>query len=326
MIIPSYWAEAKLKTKQNGRDIMVHRFGWSELDQDDAQQNAERRVQAALDAITSGEKMAWREYKVPYNGAEGVPIREEVIKRYDDCVLTRNSYGAVCLNVEDVVFADLDFEYLAAPPLLKLFSSIFIFIGVFIIAKLLLNITMSAVIVALFFALVLFSPMAYLMLRVFEKFSGNPEQRARRRVDAFIKKHPDWLLRLYRTPAGFRVLVMHRKFHAHDNEVKALFQALNTDPVYVRMCERQICFRARLSPKPWRIGMSKHIGPGVWPIKVDYLSRREAWVREYDAASQAYAACKFVVELGNGRSDSAIDAIRRLHDEWCRAESNNPIA
>jgi hypothetical protein len=325
MIIPSYWAEAKLKTKQNGRDIAVHRFGWSELDQDDALRNAEIRVQAALSAIENGEKLAWREYKVPYNGADGVPIREEVIKRYDDCVLTRNSYGAVCLNVEDVVFADLDFDDDTGGIVLKIFCAIFIFISIFFVANFFLN-TMASLLVAVFSALALWLPLANLMFFIWQKISGNPEQRARRRVDEFVKKHPDWLLRLYRTPAGFRVLVMHRKFHAHDSEVKNLFQSLHTDPVYARMCERQVCFRARVSPKPWRIGMSKHIGPGVWPVKVDYLSRRMAWVSEYDFMAQRYAACKFVAELGNGRSDSAIDAVRRLHDEWCRAESSNPIA
>jgi hypothetical protein len=324
MIIPSYWAEAKLKTKQNARDITVHRFGWSELDQDDAQRNAEVRVQAALSAIENGEKLAWREYKVPYNGADGVPIREEVIKRYDDCVLTRNSYGAVCLNVEDVVFADLDFEDEGGTAL-KLFCGIFIFISIFLGANFFLN-AVASLIVALFSTLALWLPLAHLLFFIGQKFSGNPEQRARRRVDDFIKKNPEWLLRLYRTPAGFRVLVMHRKFHAHDSEVKALFQALNTDPVYMRMCERQVCFRARVSPKPWRIGMSKHIGPGVWPVKTDYLARRAAWVSEYDSIAQRYAACRFVTELGNGRSDSAIDAVRRLHDEWCRAESSNLIA
>jgi hypothetical protein len=325
MIIPSYWAEAKLKSKQNSRDITVHRFGWSELSQEHAVQNAEIRVQAAVNAISNGEKIAWREYKVPYNGADGVPIREEVVKRYDDCVLTRNSYGAVCLNVEDVVFADVDFEQMSSTVMLKLLSAVFVFISVFFIIKQFQNTTASTLIALLAMVLLMW-PLAHFISILREKLLGNAEQRSRRRVDNFVKNNPEWLLRLYRTPAGFRVMVMHSKFHARDTQVKYLFQALNTDPVYVRMCERQACFRARVSPKPWRIGMSKHIGPGVWPVKVDYLSRRTAWIGEYDSMAQCYAACKFIAELGNGQSDSAIDAVRRLHDEWCRAESNNPIA
>lgn len=50
-----------------------------------------------------------------YNGAQGVPIREEVLERHGDTVITRNGYGAKCLNTPDVLFADVDFDT-ALPP------------------------------------------------------------------------------------------------------------------------------------------------------------------------------------------------------------------
>src|SRR5258708_31387459 len=41
------------------------------------------------------------------------PIREEVLQRRDGTVMTRNSYGAHCLNTERVAIADID---LPEPP------------------------------------------------------------------------------------------------------------------------------------------------------------------------------------------------------------------
>lgn len=47
---------------------------------------------------------------MPYNGAEGVPIREEIVEVHGTTIITRNAYGAGCLNTPDVLFVDLDFE------------------------------------------------------------------------------------------------------------------------------------------------------------------------------------------------------------------------
>ena len=37
--------------------------------------------------------------------------------------------------------------------------------------------------------------------------------------------------------------------------------AIGADPIYVQMCLRQHCFRARVSSKPWRIGIGQHLRP-----------------------------------------------------------------
>ncbi len=68
------------------------------------------RAEEALARIVAGESVCRREPKVPYNGADGVPIREEVLGRYGDEVITRNAYGARCLNSPTALFADVDFD------------------------------------------------------------------------------------------------------------------------------------------------------------------------------------------------------------------------
>ena len=116
MLIPEFWAEARVRhrgTDARGRNRQwtVRRFGWSQFSQADAEAMAQQRADAALQRIMAGESLPRREAKVPYNSADGLPIREEVLERLEHgAVVTRNSYGAHCLNTPDVLFADLDFE------------------------------------------------------------------------------------------------------------------------------------------------------------------------------------------------------------------------
>lgn len=110
MIVPQYWAEARQQHRAAGKQITVRRFGWSDASEAEAQVHAEQRAGEALSQILAGVTLARREWKRPYNGSEGVPIREEIVSRHGNAVVTRNGYGARCLNTPDVFFADIDFD------------------------------------------------------------------------------------------------------------------------------------------------------------------------------------------------------------------------
>ncbi|UXI69185.1 hypothetical protein [Tahibacter amnicola] len=69
---------------------------------------AEQRANAALAQVVSGQNLRRRESREPYGLSQGLPIREEVLARHDEVVITRNSYGAQCLNTPDVLIADID--------------------------------------------------------------------------------------------------------------------------------------------------------------------------------------------------------------------------
>jgi len=73
------------------------------------------------------------------------------------------------------------------------------------------------------------------------------------------------------------------------------FNAIHADPLYALMCKNQSCFRARLSAKPWRIGMTQHIRPrpGTWPIAEVHHQERQRWIDEYEAKAQHYRACSY---------------------------------
>lgn len=325
MIVPDYWAEARKQHRSGGKQVTVRRFGWSVVSIEEAQAMAEERVDDALRRILAGEQLPRREQKHSYGWDGGVPIREEVIRRSGENVITRNSYGALCLNTPDVMFVDADVVPVGKP----LGKSCFVTIGV----------ALAAALVAIWFQnpvwllialplLLLMHGMRKMMASVQMKPQPDIWQAARERIAGFSANHPDWNLRVYRTPAGFRILVMHDVFDPGGEAADRCFKELKSDVLYARMCVCQQCFRARVSPKPWRAGISKHMRPrpGVWPVSDDKLPLRREWVREYEIKSSAFAACEFVEELGSGSVHPKADAVRILHDELSRAHSGLPLA
>jgi hypothetical protein len=92
------------------------------------------------------------------------------------------------------------------------------------------------------------------------------------------------------------------------------------------MCRFQICFRARVSAKPWRIGHHR-MGSAVWPVTdPDRLRARVAWVNAYTAAAGSYAACRLVEELGAGVEDAGVAEVIATHDRLSGALGGLPIA
>jgi hypothetical protein len=108
MIVPAYWAEGRVHEKRDGKQVTIRRFGWSDESQAAAQAHADDRAREAFAAFKASGTTARFEYKRAYNGADGVPIREEILERHGDTIITRNGYGARCLNTPNVLFADVD--------------------------------------------------------------------------------------------------------------------------------------------------------------------------------------------------------------------------
>lgn len=177
-------------------------------------------------------------------------------------------------------------------------------------------------------ALILSGAVARSLHRLRQRVGGGAEQVARARIVRFVERHPHWSLRVYRTPAGLRVMATHQTFEPGDSAVAECFTALDTDPIYVRMCLNQQCFRARVSPKPWRIGIRDHLRPrpGVWPVAPEHLPRRAAWVAEYEAAAVKFASCEWIDSLGCGLIHPDVRPVQELHDELSRATQRLPLA
>lgn len=328
MIIPEFWAEARLQQprKKGQSQITVRRFGWSLTSQLEAEQMAQTRAGEALQKIIAGKILLARsEPKRPYNGAEGVPIREEVLARHEAAVITRNSYGARCLNTPDVLFADVDFETGPRGRLIAACVVFVILLGALLTAWFRSRLVFGASVVSVF---LLSYPLAAGLWKLKIFLRGGARQLAQKRLAAFVRSKPDWHLRVYATPAGLRVLVMHRTFRPDEPAATAFFSALGTDPVYVRMCRNQQCFRARVSPKPWRMKIATHIRPrpGVWPVQEAHRERRDRWIKDYESAAEGFASCQFLQSLGSKQIDPRARQVMELHDGLSQALSKKPIA
>lgn len=322
MIIPEYWAEARVQYRGEKRQVTVRRFGWSNESQEAAKSHAEGRAQEALQRAIQDTKVPRREPKVPYNGAEGLPIREEVILRDHRFAVTRNSYGALCINTPDVLFADVDLESPKDFGCLAMIVIQLAFLIAFAISRSLLIATLAGV---SFWV-------AWIMLRSLyvKRVSNRAHYRkiALERVHKFAAAHPEWSMRIYQSPAGYRILVTHRTFDPNEPDVLAFFTAIKVDFVYQLMCRNQQCFRARLTAKPWRIGIVTHMRPrpGVWPVHPDMLPMRTAWIENYHKAAKNFAACEFIESLGPSTIDPAVQPVLEIHDRLSQATSKLPIA
>ena len=330
MIVPQFWAEGRIQERVAGQQVTVRRFGWSDDSPLAAQAHADQRTRGAYDRIVSGEKLERRERKQAYNGADGVPIREEIVERQGDSIITRNGYGARCLNTPDVLFVDVDFEgeeggsRRSGRGLTVLGAA---FIGALVVGYA-TGSAMAGVAAFMLTAAFGFWRAHKEALPVVED-QGDPLASARARVERFIQQHPDWHLRLYRTPAGLRVLAMHDVYAPSDAAVTDVFETLGADKVYARMCRNQNCFRARLSAKPWRVGIGEHLRPrpGVWPVSPDRLPARDAWVARYEKAAAGYAACHYLGSVGNTlKVHMNALVVQELHDDRTRANSSLPLA
>lgn len=118
-------------------------------------------------------------------------------------------------------------------------------------------------------------------------------------------------VRAYRTAAGLRGLVTSGAFDPKTSG--ALLREVGADPLYVKLCEVQQSFRARLTPKPWRVELRPP--PVRWPFEDAGVERRfRDWVARYDAASAGHVACRLVEAIGPGAVAAEVAPVLALHD------------
>ena len=135
----------------------------------------------------------------------------------------------------------------------------------------------------------------------------------------------DLAARVYRTAAGYRVLITTRRFPVQGAESEALLNEFGSDPLYVRLCRMQESFRARLTPKPWRVSLRNP--PVEFPFETAAAQAQfEAWDREYQSRTAGHATCAFQTDIGRGHALAEFEPLIRLHDERTRATSGLPLA
>ncbi|WKZ35591.1 MAG: hypothetical protein QY332_18430 [Anaerolineales bacterium] len=154
---------------------------------------------------------------------------------------------------------------------------------------------------------------------------GSPAQQKELIFDMVRKlaarsKYQGQSFRLYETYQGARVIVQGRNFHTQDHATRDMMNEFNCDVLYTAICKKQGCFRARLTPKPYRMGMKAY--------KVKYPRESvdiqfDHWLQNYENRSRSFSVCKFIGQIG---SDSGTFEAVRLHDEITGAGIKLPLA
>ena len=332
MIVPEFWAEGRIQRKTAERQITVRRYGWSDISLEDAQHQADQRVREAFGRIVSGEKLPRREKKLGYSGADGHPIREEIVDRLGDNVVTRNSYGAQCLNTPNVLFADIDYPGSIAGNCSIILLGIVLGISTSVAVMSLVSNWNIARLLGLISLLVI--PVAFPFLidaicQLSINLRGGADQDIKTRIEKFVNLHPQWHLRQYQSPNGCRLLAMHQTFDPRAEDVQRAFRVLGVDSTYAIMCQKQNCFRARLTGKPWRMGYNPdiYLGRGVWPVAEPQLSKRKRWITEYEAVSADFASCQYLASYGATHSVcEEARAVCDIHDAACKALEDLQLA
>ena len=154
---------------------------------------------------------------------------------------------------------------------------------------------------------------------------GNPLDNAVAKAEQWVRHHDGWGWRIYRTRAGLRLLATHALFDPETAASDDVFDALGADPLYRQLCTAQKCYRARLTPKPWRCYADTPPCRWPWPSEKDE-ARFKQWEAEYESAAGDYATCELIRKVGNSDVHADVQLILGLHDETTRAESKLELA
>jgi hypothetical protein len=288
MNIPKYWSKGTAEGKsQQGKPVTFSCWRPSDVSEDEARESALSAARRILDSLLSGKDLDRYAYGC-------IPLREEVLNKMEDdqgntiAVVTRNSFGSLVLNTEHVMFVDIDF-----PPVTTGEATRHFFAKLFGRAKA--------------------APEA------------EREKNARSGVERFLTRYPQWGIRLYRTFAGLRGIVTHDLFDPKSDSALDILRELGSDPLYIRLCKVQECFRARLTPKPWRCG--HRTKPPRYPFENDRaLQQMEEWKAKYENRIVSYATCRFVGQLGNCETHPKVGQVVELHDFVTKCNEQSALA
>ena len=168
---------------------------------------------------------------------------------------------------------------------------------------------------------------------LFQRLFGKPDLTppakqqgaAMARIENWTRQHPEWGWRIYRTRAGLRLLATQGLMAAESDVADEVFEALGADPLYRKLCRTQKCFRARLTPKPWRCGIRTK--PQRWPwLDARAEKQFEKWEAHYQSFAFNWATCEFLSQIGNATVHPEVQAIVKLHDDATRAGTKSQLA
>lgn len=140
-----------------------------------------------------------------------------------------------------------------------------------------------------------------------------------------LQEHAPTTFRIYQTAWGWRVAAVDREFNPTSDATQALMRATDTDPYYMRLCQVQQSFRARLTPKPWRCNIAP---PTSQHPRTDEQTQRQfaVWLRDYEQQASGHATCRYLETVGTREPNTTLAPLLELHDTITRCHEALPLA
>lgn len=216
-----------------------------------------------------------------------VPIKEELLEELaPGNIITRNYYGAEILNTETLIFADID-------------NTCF--------------------------------PKRYIPGFIGRLFGKKEETKAayqdRIKAAVFNSIKSEWIreshIRIYKTHSGYRVLIAGLNIKPGSAECSAILNGMNSDKLYSVLCRKQECCRARLTPKPHRLKLSKF--RFKYPYSPNVMGDISFWIQKYQKKSEEFSVCRLLKTFGKEPDEKDLQIIR-YHDEKCKVSEQFPLA
>jgi hypothetical protein len=294
MRFPRYWAKGattsgfRMKNPRTGEMMeLLSCWGWSDTSVQEAEEKGRQRADAIAEMIRQGNRPDHYHYG-------DCPMREEVLdewKRDDEttfAAVTLNSYGCQVLNTANVMFVDVDLPFVPVWEAIK-----------------------------------------HGLSRLFGGRGPSPRERqeaeALTKVHEMIEADSRCGVRVYRTCAGLRYLLTHCQADPTAEATLSKMEDLGADPLYIRLCKVQECFRARLNPKPWRCGTQALRVSYPWR---DEKAKREMrdWIDNYSRLAEGYATCSLIDHLGSPHMDREVARVVEFHDATTKVRSDLELA
>ena len=311
MNIPKYWEKKEVTFHIDGKEAFCNIWGYSDGNMEAARRMIEEKIPQVEEAIRRRWDSEDGEYYTGYKGEYYTVdvIREQRLEEISQdsdeiAVITRNSYGAKIINCPEVMFVDIDTD-----------------------EEPWFTIQASEGCLGVIFGMT--------------KEPNQPEEdpadppaapelskakiEALARVKSYVDSNPGTGFRIYETTLGLRLIATNQVYDPAGDATMEVLQDLNCDELYLRLCRVQKCFRARLTPKPWRIG---HMRPPAGNRKPNNPSNPRSpepakdpeyirWLESYEARSDSYQACHFMEKIGMEAPEPAIREVVRVHDANC---------
>jgi hypothetical protein len=269
-----FWAPGEATVQGTNRPWKIRAYGGSDTGMEEALRKAQDAAQRVAAAIQRGDS-------TDAYGYSERPMREEIVQEIQDvaglaAVITRNSYGALVLNTSRVMFVDVDIQ--RPPALATAFRSLW-------------NSLRGKATPA--------------------STAGDAE--LVERFDAVGRSQPNLGFRVYRTAGGFRLLVTSDTYDPLSEDSTRLMGAFGSDPLYMRLCKAQECFRARLSAKFWRCGARRPPPRFPWATTEEEQHYRH-WEEDYHRLANRFASCAFIGSFGRPGVNEGVQQILEIHD------------